>query len=195
MPESRTEPKRWMLPALALFTLLGMGGIGALLIVFVQDRSLVAAIQGLLGTAPQLGIGLATGLAMAWGGWLIIRQPMLGPVLDRYASLVGPLMPVAWQQVLVSVCAGAGEELLFRGAVQHWLGIPLTAVLFVALHGYLDPRNPRLSLYGLYLTGWMLLFGWFAEHHGLLAPMLAHAVFDLVLIRMLVKHWRAGGAS
>lgn len=195
MQELPLEPKRWMLPLLAGITLLGMGGIGLVLIVLVQERSIVPVLQIEWSIAVLLGAGALAGAVMSSGGWFIIRRPLLRPVLDRYASIIGPLAPSLWQQIMVSVCAGVGEELLFRGALQHWLGIPFTALLFVALHGYLDPRDRRVMLYGLYLMAWMLGFGWFAHHYGLLAPMMAHAVFDMLIIRHLVVHFRTAETS
>lgn len=100
-------------------------------------------------------------------------------------------MPMRWTQWLVSVCAGVGEELFFRGAIQHWLGTLLTAVVFVALHGYLDPRDGRILRYGLYMTGAMAIIGWWAERHGLIAPIIAHTLIDVVLIARLLRHWRS----
>lgn len=195
MPELPLEPKRWVLPLLAGVTLLGMGGIGMVLIVLVQERSIVPVLHADRSIAVLLGAGTLAGAVMSMGGWFIIRRPWLRPVLDRYASIIGPLAPSLWQQVMVSACAGVGEELLFRGALQHWLGIPLTALLFVALHGYLDPRDRPVMAYGLYLSAWMLGFGWFALHHGLLAPMVAHAVFDLFIMSRLVARYQATAAG
>lgn len=176
---------------LALSTLFGMGGLGAWLVLVVQERSFA---EVLLGEGPpwlQVATGLGGGALMARLAQGIIASKALATTRDRYAELVGPLLVSPWSQVLVALSAGAGEELLFRGALQHWLGVPATAILFVALHGYLDPRNRPLSLYGLFLSGCMLLFGYYARCCGLLALIIAHALFDLLLIRALVRHWRA----
>ncbi|MBK7947000.1 MAG: CPBP family intramembrane metalloprotease [Flavobacteriales bacterium] len=157
---------------------------------FLQDRPLGVAVLGKGDFIEQAVIGLFSGVIMAMLAWAVVASRWMEPLLDRYADIIGPLMPGKPVQILGSVCAGIGEELLFRGALQHWLGIPLTAMLFVALHGYLDPRDRRLLTYGLLITGIMLLFGWHAREHGLVAPMIAHAAFDLVLIDRLVRHWR-----
>ncbi|MBK9176681.1 MAG: CPBP family intramembrane metalloprotease [Flavobacteriales bacterium] len=148
-------------------------------------------IRGDLEIWHQVVVGIIAGTVIALGAWWIISRQSMRPVLDRYAELIGPLMPMRWIQWLVSVCAGVGEELFFRGAIQHWLGIPFTAVVFVALHGYLDPRDGRVLRYGLYMTVAMLAIGWWAQWHGLIAPMIAHAVIDVVLIARLVRHWRS----
>jgi membrane protease YdiL (CAAX protease family) len=82
-----------------------------------------------------------------------------------------------------------GEELFFRGAVQWWLGIPFTAVVFVAIHGYLDPRDRRIMAYGTLMTLGMMLLGWMAERYGLVGPMLAHTLIDVILLERLHGTW------
>lgn len=176
--------------ALALGTLVALGGTGVLLIIGLQDRPLPQVIMGPGAPWWQAIIGAAGGWAIAELAWRIIASGWMRPVLDRYAALVGPLLPGTALQLVVFVCAGVGEELLFRGALQHWFGIPATAVLFVALHGYLDPRDRRILAYGAFMTAAMLLFGWQASRHGLIAPIIAHTVIDAVLLRRLVAHWR-----
>lgn len=176
---------------LALFTLVVLGGGGAWLIISVQERSIEEVILGRVGWILHVVVGLAAGSVIALGGWWIISRAWMEPVLTRYARLIGPLMPGRPAQVLVSVCAGVGEELLFRGALQAWLGVPLTAIGFVALHGYLDLRDRRVSSYGIYMTLAMIGLGLLARHLGLLAPMIAHTVIDVILIARLVDTWRA----
>jgi len=88
-------------------------------------------------------------------------------------------------RIAISICAGVGEELFFRGALQPWLGIPVTAVVFVAIHGYLDPRDKRLFLYGTLLTLCMMVLGWMAEVQGLVGPMVAHTLIDILLLERL----------
>ena len=171
---------------MAAFTLVGMGGGGWLLIARVQGRDAFAILLGPWQWGLQAVVGIGAGLIIAWIGWWIIARPDMIEVRIRYAGLVRELMPDRSLQLAVSLCAGIGEELLFRGAVQYWLGIPLTAVLFVALHGYLPLRNSPLFRYGLFLTIAMLGIGWAADHCGLLLAMTAHAVIDAVLIRRLV---------
>jgi membrane protease YdiL (CAAX protease family) len=90
--------------------------------------------------------------------------------------------------ILISFGAGFGEELLFRGVVQHWLtgqigtflGIAATSVLFGIVHG------PRLGyilisgLIGAYLGTAYALSG------SLLAVALAHFLYDIYALRVTV---------
>lgn len=180
---------------LALTTLIFFGIGGAWLISYVQGRDIVHVVLGSGDPLIQALIGVVSGLLIAYGGWALISRPFMEPVLLKYAALIGPLMPGAAIRLVVSICAGVGEELFFRGAVQFWLGIPLTALIFVALHGYLDPRSWRLSLYGSFLTVTMMGLGWQARTDGLLAPMVAHTLIDVVLLAKLVAVWRRSAGT
>jgi membrane protease YdiL (CAAX protease family) len=90
------------------------------------------------------------------------------------------LLHIAWIALLVSVA----EEMLFRGAVQHWLGIWGTSFLFTLIHFRYLRRWAMLSL--LFVVSAAL--GWAAEWSGTLTPaIVAHFIVDFVmgtLIRM-----------
>lgn len=181
---------RKLIAVLALATLLFFGGGGALLLVFVQQRALLPVLIGSQSIWLQVLVGTASGLAIGYAAWVLISRPFMRDVLLKYALLIGPLMQSRVTRVLVSICAGVGEELFFRGAIQHWLGIVWTAIAFVALHGYLDPRSWRLSLYGVFLTLTMIGIGWQAGAYGLLAPIIAHTLIDSVLLNKLHAIWK-----
>lgn len=170
-------------------TLLVFSVGGAAIMVLFQGRDPMEAIMGPARLPLQIVLGAGAGLVTGFTAWWIVQRRFMRPVLYRYADLVGPLMAFRSDRIFVSICAGIGEELFFRGALQHWAGIPITAVLFVALHGYLDPRSWRISLYGGFMTIAMIGFGSLAARYGLLAPMIAHAIVDVVLLEKLQKVW------
>ena len=88
----------------------------------------------------------------------------------------------------VSFCAGFGEEVLFRGVLQPKLGIWLTAVIFVGIHGYLNPNNWRISIYGIYLTIVIALTGYLSRHFGLTTAIITHMIIDVILFYKLAKN-------
>ena len=172
---------------LALVTLVFFGAGGWALIVFVQDRSFAQVLLGERTIVFQIIAGSAAGVAIgAFAAWLIDR-PFMRSVMDHYTRMIGGVVARPVDIVVVSLGAGIGEEIFFRGAIQHWLGIVATALLFVAIHGYLDPRNWRLCVYGVTLTVGMIILGWMAEAWGLVAPMAAHAAIDVVLLWKLAR--------
>jgi hypothetical protein len=172
---------------LGLGTLLVFGAGGVALITLVQGRDLFAVLSGTTTTLVQVGAGLAAGAMIGAGALALIRRPSMRALDERFAQRIGPRVLRVTDRVFLSICAGVGEELFFRGALQFWLGVPLTALLFVAIHGYLDPRDRRMLVYGAYMTAAMMGLGLMVDRFGLIAPMLAHTVIDVLLFRQLVR--------
>jgi hypothetical protein len=184
---------------MALLTILAFGGGGVALLELVQHRDAWSVTLGSAALWEQLLLGSLAGVLIGGTAWAMIRTTWMTPVRERYALLIGPLVSRRSHRWLISGCAGVGEELFFRGAVQGWLGIPFTAVVFVAIHGYLDPRDRRMLVYGLFMTVGMMVIGLLANAQGLLAPMLAHTVIDIILFQQLVRTFKSlpveGGGS
>ncbi|MCC6599892.1 MAG: CPBP family intramembrane metalloprotease [Crocinitomicaceae bacterium] len=169
----------------ALATLIGMPLIAMLIDRFSERVNLAAS---LIGTSPlwlQLAAGIVAGGVFAMIAHWIVSMPFMQKVNAQYASLLGNF-DMNWSEILfLSLCAGIGEEILFRGAIQPFLGIFLTSVVFVAIHGYINPQNWRLSVYGLYMTAVICVLGYFAERIGLLAAIIAHTLIDVYLLYRL----------
>ncbi len=181
---------------LGLFTLVVFGLGGALLIGLVQHRDLVEVIFGPGDPWLQLILGGGVGMLMGIGAWALVSVPLLEGAMRPYAGRIGPYMGRWQDRLFISGCAGLGEELFFRGALQYWLGIPATAILFVAIHGYLDPRRWRMFIYGSVLTVFMWGVGWWGQRDGLCGPIAAHFMLDLVLLDRLRHTWeRSVGAK
>jgi membrane protease YdiL (CAAX protease family) len=89
---------------------------------------------------------------------------------------------------LVAALAGVGEEALFRGVVQTalldrlpaWAAVAATGVLFGLAHFLSLSYALLASVVGAYL-GWLHL-----ATGNLLAPILAHALYDFVALRLLL---------
>lgn len=103
----------------------------------------------------------------------------------RVDKLVSSLNLTFWDALFLSLCAGIGEELLFRVGVQFYLGVILTSILFVALHGYLNPKSWRQSLYGFVVLPLSFILGYGYEWLGLWFVVAIHASYDFVLFRLL----------
>jgi membrane protease YdiL (CAAX protease family) len=141
---------------------------------------LLGVAVGLLFRVPMLllmfaGFDLSAALRLDDGLW----QSLLG--VDE---VYGPAAAL-W---IIVIAAPVGEEFLFRGlllrAAQSHVSFPLAntvqAVLFAAVHQSLAAAP--------YLFACGLAFGWLARRSGgLLAPMIAHAVFNLVAGFLLVS--------
>ena len=167
---------------LALATLIGMPLIAIVVDRFSDTVNLQLAITGDGNYSMQLLWGTIAGLGIAVGAHLLIASPLLNEVNTSYARLLGRFRLTFSEILLISLCAGVGEEMLFRGAVQPFLGIPITSVLFVAIHGYLNPRDWRLSVYGIFMTAGIVLLGYLCQTRGLLSAIVGHTLIDVYLL-------------
>jgi membrane protease YdiL (CAAX protease family) len=163
-----------------------MGGLGILLLFIFHDYRWKELLQG--GPSSiwwQLLSGALYGFFSTQLMLVLIRRK----VMDSTRHMFGDLMrrfKMRWIDiVLISLCAGVGEELLFRGAIQLWLGIWITAAVFVALHGYLDPRDKPVLTYGLFMVAVSAGFGYLTKEVGLWSAATAHTVVDILLMGYL----------
>lgn len=185
-----SERQKRQLRAMAAATLLGMPLI-AWIIARYAEIDLWVRWTGEAAFWKQLLIGVPAGLISGFLALLIIRREFMRGVRVRYARMIGELN-LNWSEILfISMCAGVGEELLFRGVLQPLIGdllgsinagIVMTAFLFVAIHGYLNPRDWRISVYGAFMTLVIAGLGWLTELYGVWTAVIAHALIDVILL-------------
>ncbi|WP_246142955.1 CPBP family intramembrane glutamic endopeptidase [Pasteuria penetrans] len=117
-----------------------------------------------------------TSIGNQWGVSLIQQT---NPVFPSSAWIIVPLM---------GICAGVGEELLFRGVFQPRVGIFISSIAFTLIHvpnGY--------DWFGLLGTFTMsLLFGWIAHRYSLWLSMWAHAFHNVIIFPLMFFFARAG---
>lgn len=173
---------------LGVVTIIGFGGLGLAIVHWVQGESIYELILGNAAFWVQVTVGLGAGVSAALLAFLVIQAPFFRAEFDYYTRLIGNFSWTPAAIGFVSVCAGVGEELFFRAGMQPILGVFWTSVLFVAVHGYLNPFNWRISVYGVLMVGMIAGFGWLYSHFGIWSASIAHAVFDIVIITGLLRH-------
>jgi uncharacterized protein len=169
-----------------------------------------ALLLGWLLGQPPLPTIQWTGDGIAWG--LLATLPLLGLLvlcvkapfgaLRKLLHLVDGLLVPLFRNcrlidlVLISILAGFGEEMLFRGvlqpAVAHWIGGPIgvvigllsAAVLFGLAHAITVTYAVLATIIGVYLGA-----TWVATDN-LLVPILAHGLYDFVALVYLVRFRR-----
>jgi hypothetical protein len=170
--------RSWFLPAclFELGLLAAAQGFGALLNLKVAQQvrwNWKDAAAGTLAALPLLALF-----------WLLLGS-RLKPLVQIRQFLDDVVRPVfgrwpLWQLGVISLAAGVGEEMLFRGVVQgglsRWLGTAWGLALASALFGLAHVVNwayaIAAALIGAYLGTVWLLTG------NLLAPILTHALYD-----------------
>lgn len=138
-------------------------------------------------------------LSLAWG--LFAVGPMLvvyrwSPGLRTLAmeALGESLSRCRWiDLVVLAALAGVGEELLFRGVVyaglariDPWVALIGSNVAFGLLHAL--SRNYFLTTTAIGFA--MHALAQATGERNLLAPMIAHGVYDLVAFQLLIREWR-----
>ncbi|MDX2360416.1 MAG: CPBP family intramembrane metalloprotease [Crocinitomicaceae bacterium] len=135
----------------------------------------------------ELGLGIVVGLLYAWLSLALMTAPVFKSLPTRVEHVVKSMNLNLWDCIFLSICAGVGEELLFRSGVQFYLGPIITSVLFVAIHGYLNPLKWRMSLYGLIVLPFILLISYGYYEFGLWFSIGAHFSYDLLLFRIMTE--------
>jgi uncharacterized protein len=156
----------------------------------------ISLLEQFRPTLGSLGIGILAAVPLLLGlRWtlatntnpirrlvaLVLEQ--LGPLLARRSQL---------ELIVLAALAGLAEEMLFRGVVQVGLArlLPEGVALVVAstafgLAHFITPAYALLAgLAGLYLGGVLLLQG------NLIAPIVAHAVYDVVALNCVARLYR-----
>ncbi|MEX0938456.1 MAG: type II CAAX endopeptidase family protein [Pirellulales bacterium] len=176
----------------------------------LRTAILVEAGIGLLGWAIGIGLGRSPMdffhwrmVDLIWG--VAATVPMLAALavclwlpfapMRRLTRIVREiLIPMFqgahWTQIaLISALAGWGEELFFRGVVQYfsqqWLGplggLAVASIVFGLAHPLTRTYIVVAAVIGAYL-GWLWL-----TFDNLLVPMVAHGLYDFVVLMWMLR--------
>jgi membrane protease YdiL (CAAX protease family) len=169
---------------------LGLGRVLGLSPLAELDPSRRSFLWGVLATPPLL-------IALMWV--LSRRGGRLRRLVDFVVDELGPALAgrSAAELALLAGLAGLGEELLFRGVIQaglarlvpNPLALLSASVLFGLAHFATSTYAVVAGLMGLYLGGLFLVQG------SLLAPVVTHALYDLVALLLVVRRYRASQAG
>ena len=174
---------------LGLYTIIGFPLAAFVINYFFSSKSFWDIFFSEQGILKELIIGMCLGILSGLFAWRIIKLKILQPVREKYQNVIGSLRMNIGTIVMVSICAGVGEEILFRGILQSYFGIWVTAVGFVAIHGYLNPFDWRISIYGAYMTAAIIAIGYLNQLYGLTSAMIAHTIIDIILFVKLTREY------
>jgi uncharacterized protein len=148
------------------------------------------ALLGGLAALPLVALFLA-----------MLRWP-IGPLRKLKEFCEEEVVPLfadsIWSELaLISLSAGVGEEMLFRGVVQgtlmDWVGVGWGLALASILFGMLHPISLSYIIYagflGFYLGGiWII-------NQNLLTVMVTHALYDFVALGYLIRVRKDGTSA
>ena len=189
-PESVAEARR---QTVVLLAVLIEGGLlaGASLLGWMIDQPPLRFFQWTLG-AVLWGVLAVLPLAALFS--LMILWPV-GPFkrIQRFGEeVIRPLLaPCSVIDLLgISLLAGLGEEILFRGVLQEaftgwfnvWVGVLMASVLFGLMHSITFTYVLLATLMGAYLG-----CVWLWADHNLLVIVLTHALYDFLVLLWLLR--------
>jgi membrane protease YdiL (CAAX protease family) len=180
--------------AMAMLFEAGLGFIGVVIAWFAgigMANQLVpsqaAFVRGIMASLPMIVLLMGC-YQSTWQPLVRLRGEVEKVVSELFAGC-------GWLEfALVSIAAGVGEEILFRGALQPlvigwtvpWIGIVVVALLFGLAHALTQTYFILATLIGLY-------FGWLAfAYDDLIAPIVAHAAYDWVALLFIQRRAAKG---
>jgi membrane protease YdiL (CAAX protease family) len=177
-------------------------GIGAVLLQLVGLLAIAFLINALFGPKPLWAL-MSDGRSLVWqfSAGIVLAIAFSVPALlailkiDFFRSFKTLLLELAqrvdlsgWNPLWFGLCAGIGEELLFRGALQPLLGIWWTGLFFALAHsgtGGFKSMNFMKWGYAAFLFLTSLMLGLVLTQVGLIAAMVLHSVADAVIFFVL----------
>ena len=146
---------------------------------------------GVAATVPALALfGIC--YVLPWGPFVRLARLLDERIVPMFARCR------VIELASISIVAGIGEELLFRGLIQGgiaeavggtdgiWIGLVVGSLVFGLTHAVSPMYALLTTLIGFYL-GWL----WISTGN-LICPMMTHAVYDFVAMVYLVKVRRRG---
>lgn len=170
---------------MGILTLLVPLVIVAILYYFNATTFMIPVVIGKVNVWIQVGAGVAGGFLLSGITWLMGKWKYLNDVNFDFTLRLG-IFNFSLQEILfLSFCAGVGEEIVFRGMIQPWLGILTTSFMFIALHGYMSYSSWPKVIFGLILFAVGTILGILGEYLGLLAAIVAHIIYDVIAFQRI----------
>jgi uncharacterized protein len=178
-------PDKKRLFYLSWLTLTGMSAIGILLIIYGQKKDVAVVFSGNKMYYRQFLSGLAFGGLASILAVILLKSSMFKGVRTFFTNLINEIQPTFLNILFYSFCASVGEEILFRAGIQPFIGIWPASLLFVLLHGYINPSNINLTIYGVFLVIICSGFGYLFKFFGIGSCITAHFVYDVSMFSLL----------
>ena len=182
-------PGRRRLVAYALLFEGGMGGL-AIVLALLSDYAIWDEFQVTL-EGSLWGLGASVPMFIAFATCLYWPVGPLASIKRFSDEVIAPMFRPCTivDLALISIVAGLGEELFFRGLIQvtieGWygpvVGLVAASIIFGAMHPLTPSYAVLATVIGLYL-------GWTYQATGnLLVPTIAHGFYDFIALVVLSR--------
>lgn len=169
----------------------GMALVAVLVAIATRGKAPFSLPHPWLPLTPPRDVFYSTALGACLGMLLAVGTRLSVPRFAWAKNLHLELRPFVKDVstigiVMLALTSSLGEELLFRGLLEPWLGLWLQALLFGVLH---QMAGPSRWVWAAWATVVGLLFGGIFELTGSLAgPLVAHAVVNGLNLAYLRGH-------
>ncbi len=172
---------------LSVFTLFGFSLVGYILLHFSKQLDFWTMLSVEFISLKSISIGLGIGVLAAALGLLLVYFLPNGKMDNMMDNLMEELDPKWYHILFYSFCAGVGEEILFRGAIQHYIQLWPAAILFVVIHGYFNIKDKTMFTYGVFLIFISGSFGYLYKFLGIYSAISAHFIYDVIMFGYLKR--------
>lgn len=172
---------------LSIFTLFGFSLIAYIILHFNKEVDFWSMLSFTHLSFKSLSIGLGSGVVAAGLGLLLINILPDSKMDKMLEGALDSLNPQWYHIIFYSFCAGVGEEILFRGAIQSFIQLWPTAIIFVLIHGYLNFKDKTMFVYGVFLVFISGGFGYLHKYLGIYAAISAHFIYDVIMFAYMKK--------
>lgn len=172
---------------LGLATLIGFPLLGFGINYLIESDSKLDILQFRKTDFYNIPVGLIIGISIAMIAERVSEIPFISKSAYDLTEFFRGLKLNFFDVFFLSFAAGFGEEIFFRGIIQDHLGIWVTSIIFIAIHGYLNIKNPGMFVFGLFLILFSNLLGLLHSIYGIWPAIAAHFSYDLILLASLKK--------
>lgn len=145
----------------------------------------LTAAEALVPTYVRWPSGLLLGALLGLGTSLLLTRWARHTVMQNLTAALAEGLSTSkpWMLTVIAILGGAAEEVFFRGVLHPWLGIPLSAFAFGAVH---VRRRRGTWLWPLLSVAFALIASAGYELTGtLLTPIAMHVQVNLASQRRL----------
>jgi membrane protease YdiL (CAAX protease family) len=141
-------------------------------------------------------IGLSAAVVLAASNYLLIARARPGWIVNGLREVFDDVLVPLFGRlgtasvIVLGAAAGVSEEWLFRGVVQPLAGLPIASLVFGLVH-----LGGRMMLpFAVWAAGMGMLLGGLAMiTGGLIAPIVAHGVYDMLALEYIRRTRSARG--
>lgn len=158
-----------------------MSAAGWVIVHFFQKENLIKILIEGYPVYIQIALGISYGIIAAFSMARLMKLQAFNKVNRYFDNIFAGTRIYVIEIFWFSFCAGVGEEILFRAGLQPYLGVWLTALVFIVLHAYIyQVKGLAMAVFVAAMVVMSAGLGYLFIYVGLISAITAHITFDIV---------------